>query len=480
MTTCRRCIEAGTEDKCIFPGRAARASSRRSSYRSRSRSSDSASSRGGARVTLARLDESDEEEEAVAAQVEVKRYSFAAQAFSGAPDPPVPQPCIACGDCEIVDDGWVIPQHFGVKTYVPIALSPLCPVCNSNTHEFRGRLPRPPPSQNIEHGSVGVNDSKPGPTAIHSTPADWFPPQYREEPTPTVPSPAEDAGQSADSPPVQVTSVPGTKSSWRHIPVFWSMMATLIRSAQTFHLLTMLWIPRYYENQVRHGALSFGHGSQLDPEISFIRSADDASLERTEGGNNMDEDEAILTMIRMLWTEFVDSRVFEWNILMSITLVLIASSPTIFQIPSANDDRLIRTLAFLSISRAIAGLVHGIILSLHFRSPLIKSMAYIRRWSQESRAKDCSALNFWVVVSLPASSTDAIFGLIWRTDVLHDKETDDNALTLQASLGAAGEHAYLITSLRAAITALFLVDVAYAGWALVFLRRRARACMSNY
>jgi hypothetical protein len=88
----------------------------------------------------------------------------------------------------------------------------------------------------------------------------------------------------------------------------------------------MLWIPRYYENQIRHGALNFEDAAELDSRTPAFRSAYETALERTEAGRNiMDaDDDIVVAKFRALWMNFVESRVFEWNILISITLVLIA------------------------------------------------------------------------------------------------------------------------------------------------------------
>ncbi|TEB29060.1 hypothetical protein FA13DRAFT_686859 [Coprinellus micaceus] len=362
----------------------------------------------------------------------------------------------------------------------------------SNTHEFRGRLPRPSTSQTPDdwvQATTAPITSYDGVAHPVASPAGE---QYSKPPPYTPPPSTNDA-----TPAARVTdhplTPPQTEGSCEKVPdwkpALSSTVLLVIWSAQAVHLLTMLWIPRYYENQIRHGALNFEDAAELDSRTPAFRSAYETALERTEAGRNiMDaDDDIVVAKFRALWMNFVESRVFEWNILISITLVLIAASPTIFQIPSASSDRLIRTLTFLSISRAVSGLVFGIILSLHFRSPLTKSVAYVRGWFQESRQTSLSLFNFWIVVSLPASSTvwslilfvSAIFGLVWRTDVLRDEGNSPVLTHRAAAAGAAEEHPLFVSTLRASITILFLVDIAYAIWALIYLQRRTKACLER-
>lgn len=205
------------------------------------------------------------------------------------------------------------------------------PVCNSNTHEFRGRLPRPStprnphdgdrwthvPATHTDYHAVTYAAVKPHSTKDSNPPSYWEP--SAPEPAP-LPVPAAD--QPGASPRVENHSLEASESD--ATPPRWSLVTFILWLSQNLHLVTMLWIPRYYENQIRHGVLRFDDIAQLDASRSDIRSAYDIALERTEGGVNIDDDEETVTKIRVLWMEFVECRVFEWNILISIALVLIA------------------------------------------------------------------------------------------------------------------------------------------------------------
>ncbi|KAF9460503.1 hypothetical protein BDZ94DRAFT_893729 [Collybia nuda] len=163
------------------------------------------------------------------------------------------------------------------------------------------------------------------------------------------------------------------------------------------------------------------------------------------------------------WVGYLDSRIIEWKIFTTTACVFVAASPTIFQIPEANDDPITRSIAFLALCRALAGIVYGPIYLIFFKRRHARTLQYARSWCTNAR-KSGIFLHWspWILLSLPAVSTCwafifyllAIFSFIWRTGSTRDPSptsaTNPNYHPMAFSLALA---------LRVAITTVTIIDL---------------------
>ncbi|KAI0029807.1 hypothetical protein K488DRAFT_8965, partial [Vararia minispora EC-137] len=171
-----------------------------------------------------------------------------------------------------------------------------------------------------------------------------------------------------------------------------------------------------------------------------------------------------LTRFKHNWETFVDQLLREWKTLNLVSALLLSAILTIFQIPAAGQDTLIRTPALLSLVCALMSLSYGCVYIVRFGT--MRSMYRASRWAEEARKTKTAVLwNVWVLLALPGvwlawamvAFCVAIMAFVWRTGATNDPE-DGPARALDGTrmLGP-----------RVAITAVFLAGIAYFALVVV-------------
>ncbi|KAG5350783.1 hypothetical protein C0989_009292 [Termitomyces sp. Mn162] len=156
------------------------------------------------------------------------------------------------------------------------------------------------------------------------------------------------------------------------------------------------------------------------------------------------------------WEAFVDSLVREWKTLNVVSALLLSAILTMFQIPSAADDPVTRTAAFLSLICALMSLSYGCMYIVRFGT--MRSMFRAAKWAEEARkTKTVIWWNVWVLLAMPAVWMSwamvlfiaSIISFVWRTDSVNDP-TDRPPLGNRGALGT-----------RLAITGVFILGMIY-------------------
>ncbi|KAG6873606.1 hypothetical protein C0995_013979 [Termitomyces sp. Mi166 len=156
------------------------------------------------------------------------------------------------------------------------------------------------------------------------------------------------------------------------------------------------------------------------------------------------------------WEAFVDSLVREWKTLNVVSALLLSAILTMFQIPSAADDPVTRTAAFLSLICALMSLSYGCMYIVRFGT--MRSMFRAAKWAEEARkTKTIIWWNVWVLLSMPAVWMSwamvlfiaSILSFVWRTGSVNDPD-DRPPLSERGALGA-----------RLAITGVFALGMVY-------------------
>ncbi|KAF5383140.1 hypothetical protein D9615_005037 [Tricholomella constricta] len=110
-----------------------------------------------------------------------------------------------------------------------------------------------------------------------------------------------------------------------------------------------------------------------------------------------------LPRIHTRWSAYVDARCREWVTVAASAGTLAATSPSILQMLSANDDPLARSLAFLSVSRAISAIAYAVILLLYFQHGQAKSGLFAMRWFNNVQVHENSVVCMpWTILAIPA------------------------------------------------------------------------------
>ncbi|KAF5383141.1 hypothetical protein D9615_005039 [Tricholomella constricta] len=166
--------------------------------------------------------------------------------------------------------------------------------------------------------------------------------------------------------------------------------------------------------------------------------------------------------IHTRWSAYVDARCREWVIVATSAGTLAAVSPSILQMLGANDDPLTRSLAFLSVSRAISAIAYAVILLLYFQHGQAKSGLFAMRWFNNVQVHENSVVCMpWTILAIPA------IALCWGVILL--------ILALFCSIWQAGyvaspsapptdAHSTIDVLMRVIITVWFALDVASILW----------------
>ncbi|KAG6910183.1 hypothetical protein DXG01_012632 [Tephrocybe rancida] len=156
------------------------------------------------------------------------------------------------------------------------------------------------------------------------------------------------------------------------------------------------------------------------------------------------------------WEAFVDSLVREWKTLNVVSALLLSAILTMFQIPSAADDPVTRTVALLSLICALMSLSYGCMYIVRFGT--MRSMFRAAKWAEEARKTDTLIWwNVWVLLSMPAVWMSwamvlfiaSILSFVWRTGSVNDPN-DRPPLSPQGAL-----------STRLAVTGVFALGMIY-------------------
>jgi hypothetical protein len=170
-----------------------------------------------------------------------------------------------------------------------------------------------------------------------------------------------------------------------------------------------------------------------------------------------------LARFKRNWEIFIDQLLREWKTLNLVSALLLSAILTLFQIPAAAQDTVIRTPALLSLVCALMSLCFGCVYSVRFGT--MRSMYRASRWAEEARASKTAVLwNVWVLLALPGvwlawamlAFCVAILGFVWRTGARPDPvDGAGRALDTPRMLGP-----------RVAVTAVFAVGMVYF-WAVI-------------
>ncbi|KZT23200.1 hypothetical protein NEOLEDRAFT_1180253 [Neolentinus lepideus HHB14362 ss-1] len=108
-----------------------------------------------------------------------------------------------------------------------------------------------------------------------------------------------------------------------------------------------------------------------------------------------------LARFKRSWEEFIGSLLKEWKTLNVVSALLLTAILTMFQIPDAAADPLIRTAALISLVCALMSLSYGCIFIIRFGT--MGSMYRASRWAEEAQATKTSIWwNVWVMLAMPA------------------------------------------------------------------------------
>ncbi|KAG6854026.1 hypothetical protein C0991_011231 [Blastosporella zonata] len=156
------------------------------------------------------------------------------------------------------------------------------------------------------------------------------------------------------------------------------------------------------------------------------------------------------------WEVFVDSLVREWKTLNVVSALLLSAILTMFQIPSAADDPVTRTVALLSLICALMSLSYGCMYIVRFGT--MRSMFRAAKWAEEARKTDTLIWwNVWVLLAMPAVWMSwsmvlfivAILSFVWRTGSVNDPQ-DRPPLSSQGALAT-----------RLTVTSVFALGMVY-------------------
>ncbi|PFH46375.1 hypothetical protein AMATHDRAFT_155284 [Amanita thiersii Skay4041] len=166
------------------------------------------------------------------------------------------------------------------------------------------------------------------------------------------------------------------------------------------------------------------------------------------------------------WEFFIDSLMREWKTLNVVSALLLSAILTMFQIPSAASDPIIRNAALLSLVCALMSLSYGCMYIVKFGT--MRSMFRASRWAEEARKSKTSIFwNVWVFLAMPAvwmawsmiCFVFSILAFVWRTGSVIDPE-ERPPISVEAALGP-----------RIAITTVFLLGLVYCLLILRTLQR---------
>ncbi|TFK53330.1 hypothetical protein OE88DRAFT_1241238 [Heliocybe sulcata] len=141
---------------------------------------------------------------------------------------------------------------------------------------------------------------------------------------------------------------------------------------------------------------------------------------------------AALARFKRSWEEFIGSLLKEWKTLNVVSALLLTAILTMFQIPSAAADPVIRTAALVSLVCALMSLSYGCIFIIRFGG--MRSMYRASRWAEEAQKSKTSIWwNVWVMLAMPAvwltwsmiTFIASILAFVWRTGDSSDPETRD-------------------------------------------------------
>ncbi|KDQ52028.1 hypothetical protein JAAARDRAFT_62179 [Jaapia argillacea MUCL 33604] len=163
-----------------------------------------------------------------------------------------------------------------------------------------------------------------------------------------------------------------------------------------------------------------------------------------------------LVRFKNSWEEFIASLLREWKTLNIVSALLLSAILTMFQVPAAADDPVIRTPALISLVCALMSLSYGCMFIVRFGS--MRSMYRASRWAEEARRTNTAIWwNVWVMLAMPAiwlawsmvTFITCILSFVWRTGSTTDPP-DQNGLPPTQALGP-----------RITITAFFLLGLVY-------------------
>ncbi|KAF9443767.1 hypothetical protein P691DRAFT_678856 [Macrolepiota fuliginosa MF-IS2] len=144
---------------------------------------------------------------------------------------------------------------------------------------------------------------------------------------------------------------------------------------------------------------------------------------KTESSEDPDPPKLVSSYKRLKreWGDMIDEFVEEWRTLNIVSAVLVPGILTLFQIDSAANDPVTRSLAFWSLILALWSLVYGCLYVIQFRR--MRSESIMIEWALEAEKRDGIFWNTWVMLALPAVSLAwsvlvflvAIIWFMWRS-----------------------------------------------------------------
>ncbi|KII83378.1 hypothetical protein PLICRDRAFT_95936 [Plicaturopsis crispa FD-325 SS-3] len=177
-----------------------------------------------------------------------------------------------------------------------------------------------------------------------------------------------------------------------------------------------------------------------------------------------------LVRFKISWEEFITSLLREWKTLNVVSALLLSAILTMFQVPSAADDPVVRTPALLSLICALMSLSYGCMYIVRFGT--MRSMYKASKWAEEARKTNTVIWwNVWVLLAMPGIWLAwsmilfivSILSFVWRTGSTADP-ADPSALPPHAALGP-----------RIAVTAVFALGTVYFALIVRTLKRYGSA-----
>ncbi|TFK36344.1 hypothetical protein BDQ12DRAFT_686767 [Crucibulum laeve] len=204
----------------------------------------------------------------------------------------------------------------------------------------------------------------------------------------------------------------------------------LLNLCLTIYFLPMFHIPAYYSTRATHFMDSVDIWN-MDSNVHVYASESEyaGSLENLEGNDTPASTDSIVS--RQRWKIFTATIVEEWKSIRVLSTMVLGAVLAMFQIPSVNQDPVIRSAAYFSLICVMTSTFHSTVEIIHFSS--WDDERVVENWLQEIQGYDFFSLwNTWILLSIPAvwaiwgglSFIISVILLLWRSSPISSPSID--------------------------------------------------------